>query len=77
MFVTTASIDHITYWISYHHCPTLKVKVNHGIKNLEIFPDSFDAVRKERASEAHVGVCIAFKRDLLYTEPPELDTIAK
>ena len=44
------------------------------IKNSEIFPDSFDAVRKDRASDAHGGVFIAFKRDLLCTETPELDT---
>ena len=70
MFVTTASI--VKDLISYHHCPTLKVRVNHGIKNLEFFSDSFDAVRKDSASEANVGVFIAFKCDLLYTEPPEL-----
>ena len=44
------------------------------IKNSEIFPDSFDAVRKDRASDAHGGVFIAFKPDLLCTETPELDT---
>ena len=44
------------------------------IKNSEIFPKSFDAVRKDRASDAHGGVFIAFKRDLLCTETPELDT---
>ena len=44
------------------------------IKSSEIFPDSFDAVRKDRASDAHGGVFIAFKRDLLCTETPELDT---
>ena len=43
------------------------------IKNSEIFPDSFDAVRKDRASDAHGGVFIAFMRDLC-TEAPELDT---
>ena len=43
------------------------------IKNSEIFPDSFDAVQKDRASDAHGGVFIAFKRDLLCTENPELD----
>ena len=46
-------------------------------KNSEIFPDSFDAVRKDRASDAHGGVFIAFKRDLLCTETPELDTNCK
>ena len=30
------------------------------IKNSEIFPDSFDAIRKDRASDAHGGVFIAF-----------------
>ena len=44
------------------------------IKNSEIFPDSFDAVRKDRASDAHGGVFIAFKCNLLCTETPELDT---
>ena len=44
------------------------------IKNSEIFPESFDAVRKDRASDVHGGVFIAFKRDLLCTETPELDT---
>ena len=44
------------------------------IKNSEIFPDSFDAVRKDRACDAHGGVFIAFKGDLLCTETPELDT---
>ena len=47
------------------------------IKNSEIFPNSFDAVRKDRASDAHGGVFIAFKRDLLCTETPELDTNCK
>ena len=35
------------------------------IKNSEIIPDSFDAVQKDRESDAHGGVLIAFKRDLL------------
>ena len=42
------------------------------IKNSEIFPDSFDAIRKDRVGDAHGGVFIAFRRDLL--ESPELDT---
>ena len=42
------------------------------IKNLEIFPESFDAVQK--VSDAHGGVFVAFKRDLLCTDTPELDT---
>ena len=37
------------------------------IKNSEIFPNSFDAVRKNGASDAHGGVFIAFKLDLLCT----------
>ena len=44
------------------------------IKNLEIFPDCFEAVRKDRASDAHGGVFIAFKHDLFCTETQELDT---
>ena len=44
------------------------------IKSSEIFPESFDAVRKDRASDAHGGVFIAFKCDLLCTATPELDT---
>ena len=44
------------------------------IKNLEIFPDSFDAIRKDRVGDSHGGgVFIAFRRDLLCTESPELD----
>ena len=39
-----------------------------------MFPDSFDAVRKDRAIDAHGGVFIAFKPDLLCTETPELRT---
>ena len=44
------------------------------IKNSEIFPESFDAVRKDRVNDAHGGVFVAFKRDLLCTETLELDT---
>ena len=44
------------------------------IKNSEIFPDSFDAIRKDRVGDAHGGVFIAFRRDLFCTETPELDT---
>ena len=44
------------------------------IKNLDIFPDSFDAIRKDRVGDAHGGVFIAFRRDLLCMETPELDT---
>ena len=35
------------------------------IKNSEIFPDSFDAIRKDRVGDAHGVVFIAFRRDLL------------
>ena len=41
-----------------------------GIKNSEIFPDSLDAVQKDRASDALGGVLFAFKRDLLCTKTP-------
>ena len=44
------------------------------IKNSEIFPDFFDAIRKDRVGDAHGAVFIAFRRDLLCTETPELDT---
>ena len=44
------------------------------IKNSEIFPGSFDAVWKDRANDAHGGVFITFKRDLLWIKTPELDT---
>ena len=44
------------------------------IKTSEIFPDSFDAVRKDGTSDAHVSVFIAFKPDLLCTETLELGT---
>ena len=43
------------------------------IENSEIFPDSFDAIRKDRVGGAHGGSFIAFRRDLLCTETPELD----
>ena len=44
------------------------------IKTSEKFPDSFDGVRRDRAIDAHGGVFIAFKPDLLCTETPELGT---
>ncbi|MCG8116962.1 MAG: reverse transcriptase domain-containing protein, partial [Candidatus Thiodiazotropha endolucinida] len=44
------------------------------IKNSEIFPESFEAIRKDRVGDAHGGVFVAYKRDLLCTESPELDT---
>ena len=43
------------------------------IKNSEIFPDSFDAIRNDRVGDPH-GIFIAFKRDLVCTETPEMDT---
>ena len=44
------------------------------VKNSEIFPDSFDALRKDRAGDSQGGgVYIAYRRDLLCTETPELD----
>ena len=39
------------------------------------FPNSFDAVRKERSRHGHRGVIIALKLDLLCTEALELDTL--
>ena len=48
--------------------------LTHDIKNSEIFPDSFDAIRKDRVDDAHSGVFIAFRRDLLCTETLELGT---
>ena len=39
----------------------------------EIFPDSFDAIQKDRVGDAHGGVFIALRCDLLCTETPELD----
>ena len=47
------------------------------IKHLEILRESFEAIRKDRASDAHGGVFIAFKHGLLCTETPELDTNCK
>ena len=44
------------------------------IKSSEIFPESIDAIRKYRVGDAHGGVFIALRRDLLCTETPELDT---
>ena len=44
------------------------------IKNSEMSPDFFDAVRKDRATDAHEGVLFAFTHDLLCTETPKLDT---
>ena len=47
------------------------------IKNSEIFPDSFDAIRKDRVGDGHGGIFIAFRRDHLCTETPELDSTCK
>ena len=52
-------------------------KLTPEIKNSEIFPDSFDAIRKDRVGDAHGGVFdkfVAFSREMLCTETPELDT---
>ena len=38
---------------------------------------SFDALRKERAGDAHGGVFIAYRRDLLCTATREFDTECK
>ena len=44
------------------------------VKNSEIFPDSFDAIRKDRAGDSQGGgVFIAYRRNLLCTETSELD----
>ena len=42
------------------------------ITNWEIFPEGFDAVRKDRVGDAHGGVCVCFKKDLICTEVPNL-----
>ena len=44
------------------------------INNSEIFPESMEAIGKDRVGDAHGGVFAAFKGDLLCTETPELDT---
>ena len=51
--------------------------LTHDIENSEIFSETFDAVRKDRANDAHGGVFIAFKCDLLCTATQELDTNCK
>ena len=48
--------------------------VTRDIKNSEIFTESFDSVWKNRVSDAHGDVFVAFIRDLLCTETPEMDT---
>ena len=50
----------------------LNAWVNLWYQISEIFPKSFDAVWKDRASDVHDVVFIAFKRDFC-TETPELD----
>ena len=40
---------------------------------VEIFPDDYDAVRKDRP-DGHGGVFVAFKKDLLCIEATELDS---
>ena len=44
------------------------------IANSEIFPESLDAVRKDRNGDAHGGVFVCFEKDLICTEGPELET---
>ena len=43
------------------------------IANSEIFPEEYDAIRKDR-DDGHGGVFIAFKRDLLCVATPEPNT---
>ena len=44
------------------------------VKNSEIFPDSFEAIWKDRAGDSQGGgVFIAYRRDLLCTETQKLD----
>ena len=64
----------MAYFLRVHLFDCCTASVGSEIKNSEIFPDSFDAVWKDRASNAHGGVFIAFKRGLLCTETLELDT---
>ena len=44
------------------------------IANMETFPEGFDAVRKNQVGDAHGGVFVCFKMDLICTEVPELET---
>lgn len=44
------------------------------ISNIEIFPEDYDAIRKDRVGDAHGGVFLAFRKDLLCVETPELIT---
>ena len=49
-------------------------KKSSEVKNSEMLPDSFAAIRKDRASDGQGGgVFIAYRRDLLCTETPELN----
>ena len=50
------------------------LKKNLISKTWKFLSDSFDAVPKDRVSDAHGVVFIIFKRDLLCTETHELDT---
>ena len=43
------------------------------IANSEIFPEGFDAVRKDRVGDAHWGVFVCFKKDLICTEVPTVN----
>ena len=47
--------------------------LNPDIANSEIFPEEYEAIRKDR-EDGHGGVFIAYKRDLLCVATPELNT---
>ena len=44
------------------------------IANSEIFPGGYDVIRKDRVGDAHGGVFVCFKKDLICTEVTELET---
>ena len=44
------------------------------IANSEIFPEGYDAVRKDRVGDDHGGVFVCFKKDLICSEVPEFET---
>ena len=47
--------------------------LNPDISNNELFPDTYTVVRKDR-DDAHGGVLIAVRNDIIYTHAPDLDT---
>ena len=51
--------------------------INFSLNKILVFPGCFEAAQKDKASDAHGGVFIAFKRDLLCTETPELESNCK